>query len=141
MHHPAARRTLALLSVPLSALVLAACGTTVSTSGFSGEQKQVAQAISDLQTNATAGDQKKVCSEDLAASVVEKLGGTKGCESVIKTQLAEIDNLNVTVKSVDIPAGAATATASVTSTYAGKTRAGTVSLVKQGKAWKVSATQ
>jgi hypothetical protein len=136
----AARPILALLCLPLAALTLAACGTTVSTSAFRGEDHAVAQAISDLQTDATAGDEKKLCSDDLAASVVTKLGGKKGCEKTIKTQLAEIDSLEVSVQSVHT-AGPATATAGVTSTYAGKKRAGTVSLIKESKGWRISAIQ
>jgi hypothetical protein len=137
----AARPILALLCLPLAALVLGACGSTVSTSAFRGEDHAVAQAISDLQTDATAADEKKLCTDDLAASVIVKLGGKKGCEKTIKTQLTEIDSLEVSVQSVHTAAGAATATAGVTSTYAGKKRAGTVSLVKESKGWRIAAIQ
>ena len=40
---------------------LSACATTVSTSGYKGEAKDVAQTIKNLQTDVTAGEQKKVC--------------------------------------------------------------------------------
>ncbi|HEY4894826.1 MAG TPA: hypothetical protein VII01_01940 [Solirubrobacteraceae bacterium] len=135
---PAARPTLALLSVPLCGLVLAACGTTVSTGSFKGEQHEVAQVISNLQADTTAGEQKKVCANDVSAAVVAKLGGTKGCEKAIKSQLAEVDNLNVTIQSIAIAPGGSTATAHVTSTYEGKAKAGTVGFVKEGKVWKIS---
>jgi hypothetical protein len=136
---PQAKRSLALLC--LAPLSIAACGSTVSTSGFSGERHAVAQRIADLQSDVTSSDRKKVCTNDLAASVVKGLGGRKGCESALKTQLAEIDNLEAKVSSISIPAGASTATARVKSTYAGKSRVGTVSLVKEGKTWKVAAVQ
>jgi hypothetical protein len=134
-----AKPTLALLCAVLLALALAACGNTVSTSGFKGEAHEVAQAIANLQSDVTGGDQKKVCARDLAAAVVSRLGGKTGCEATLKTQLAEIDNLEANVKSIQIAPGAKTATAKVKSTYAGKSRAGSVSLVKQGSAWKISA--
>ncbi len=137
---PVARRPIALLCLSLAPLALSACGSTVSTSGFRGEQHAVAQAIADLQTDATAGDQKKLCSEDLATSVVAKLGGRQSCERTIKTQLTEIDSLEVNVQSIQIAAGGATAKAHVTSTYAGKKRAGTVSLAKDAKGWRIAAT-
>jgi hypothetical protein len=141
MHPPVAKRSLAVLCALALTLALAACGSTVSTSSFKGESHEVAQAIANLQTDATAGDQKKVCANDLAASVLSGLGGQAGCEKALKTQLAEIDNLEASVKSIQIASGATTATASVKSTYAGKSRTASVSLVKQGKAWKVSAVR
>src|ERR1700676_1370102 len=99
-------RTSALLCPLLLALGLAACGTTVSTAGFKGEEHEVAQAISNLQTDATAGDQHKLCANDLAGPVVARFRGaapgsagtgasaTAGCEKVIKRQLAEVDTLD-----------------------------------------------
>jgi len=137
---PIARRAPALTSVLLAAAALAACGSTVSTSSFQGEQKAVAQTVANLQTDATANEQAKICSQDLTAAVVAKLGGKAGCEKAIKAQLAEIDSLEVDVKSVAIGAGGTTATASVKSTYAGKSRTGTISLVREGGAWKIAGT-
>jgi hypothetical protein len=141
------RRLLALLCGPLLALGLAACGNTVSTAGFKGEQHEVAQTISNLQSNATAGEEKKICADDLASAVVAHLGGTKGCEAAIKTQLAEVDNLEVSVLSVKLgtagKAGAAgkadTAVAQVKSIQAGKTAPSAVSLVKEGGKWRISS--
>ena len=136
---PAARRTLALLCPLGLALTLSACGSTVSTSSFSGEQHAVAQVIANLQADATAGDQKKLCANDFAAAVVAKLGGKKACEKTIKTQLTEIDSLELSVQSIQLAPGGATATAHVKSTYSGKKRAGTVSLVKEAKGWRITA--
>jgi len=137
---PFTRRTAALLSVPLAAVALAACGSTVSTSSFKGEQKAAAQTVANLQADATANEPGKICTQDLAAGVVAKLGGKRGCEQAIKSQLAEIDNLEVSVQSVKIGPGAATATASAKSTYEGKSRAATISLVREGAAWKIVST-
>jgi hypothetical protein len=131
------RRMLPLICLPLSALALAACGSTVTTAGFKGEQHEVAQAIANLQADATAGEQKKICADDLAASVVGRLGGAKGCEEAIKKQLAEIDSLEVSVQSVKLASGS-TATATVRSIYEGKHRPSTVSLAKEGGKWKIS---
>jgi hypothetical protein len=134
------RRRVALLCLPLSALALAACGTTVSTSGFKGEQHEVAQTIANLQADATAGEQGKICADDLAASVVSKLGGGKRCEAAIKSQLAQVDSLETSVLSVALAASGASATAQVKSIREGKSHASTVSLVKEGGKWKVSGT-
>jgi Domain of unknown function (DUF4878) len=133
------KRAIALPSVALLALAFGACGSTVSTSGFKGEQHEAVQAISNLQSDATAADQKKICADDLAAATVTKLGGSSGCETTIKNQLAEVDSLEVNIQSVKITG--ATASASVKSIYSGKTRLHSVSLVKEGGKWKVSGLQ
>jgi hypothetical protein len=133
------RRLPALLCLPSCALALSACASTVSTASFKGEQHKVAQTIANLQADATAGEQKKICTEDFAAAVVAKLGGSKGCEEAIKKQLAEIDSLEVSVQSVKLAAGGASATAAVRSIYEGKTRPSSISLVKETGKWKISA--
>ncbi len=135
----AARPTLTLLCLPLCAVAVAACGTTTSTASFKGEQHEVAQTVANLQSDATSAEEKKVCANDLAAAVVTRLGGQKGCEKAIKNQLAEVDTLEVSVQSVQIATGGTTATAHVKSTRSGKKKSGTVSLVKEGKDWKISA--
>ncbi len=133
------RRHLAvILCLPLAAVGLSACGSAVSTSGFKGQQHEVAQAVANFQTASTTGEYKKICGEMLSSAIVARLGGANGCEAAIKNQLAEIDNLQVSVQSVRLAAGNATATASVGSVYEGKTRAGKLSLVKEGKHWKIA---
>jgi hypothetical protein len=76
------RRPLTTLCLVLCAPLLAACGTagSTSTSGFTGVKREVAQGIASLQSDAAGVEQKKVCTEDLSASVVKRLGGTKGCQ-------------------------------------------------------------
>jgi hypothetical protein len=129
-------------AVALTLAVLATgCGTSVSTSSFKGEQHAVAQRIADLQSDATAGDQGKVCTRDLSSALVRRLGGRKGCEAALKEQLAEIDNLETSVRSVTIAPDGRTARATVKSIYSGKTRPGTVQLVREGGSWRVSGLQ
>jgi copper chaperone CopZ len=133
------RRLLALICLPLCPLVLAACGTTTSTASFKGTEHEVAQTIANLQADITAGEQKKVCANDLAGAVVTRLGGTKGCESTIKNQIGEIDNTELQVESVKV--SGERATAAVKSVYQGKKRLKTVALVKEGGKWKIASLQ
>lgn len=133
------RRPLALLCTCVSALALAACAKTVSTAGFKGAEQEVATTIKNLQADATASEQKKICVNDVAASVVKGLGGTKGCEAAIKSELSEVDSLEVTVQSIKLAPSGTTATADVKSVHEGTSRASTVSLVKEGGKWKVSS--
>jgi hypothetical protein len=137
-----ARAVLAVACAALPALSLAACGKTVSTGAFKGEQREVAQAIANLQADVTAGDAQKICSTDLAGARVARLNAAPGgCRRVIKDQLAEIDSSTVRVDSVALSGAGAqrTATAKVRSIVSGKTRASTVSLVKEAGKWKISA--
>jgi hypothetical protein len=131
------RPTLLFLAAPLCALLLAACGSAVATSSFKGTSHDVAQTIADLQSDVTAGEQKKICANDLAKAVVSRLGGTKGCESAVKTQVAEIDSTELSVQSVDV--AGSSATAKVKSISEGKTHESEVALVKEDGHWRVSA--
>lgn len=132
----------AMTRAPLCALALAAavagCGTTSSSSSLKGAQHEAAQAVENLQSHASAGEGAKICSEDLAAAVVERLGGRKGCEEAIKHQLAQVDNLEASVQSVKIAANGRSATASVKGTRSGKTALTNVQLVKEHGRWKVA---
>jgi hypothetical protein len=136
------RRALALLGAPLLAASLLGCANKVSTSGFSGEEREVAQTISNLQADTTAGDAQKICRNDLAGAVVARLNAAPGgCKQAVKTQVSEVDSLNMTVQSVQLNGTGAqrTATARVKSVYEGKMRPRTVSLLKEGGKWKVSS--
>jgi len=134
-----ARALLYLMCSSALTLGLAACGSAVSTSSFPGAEHEVAQTIANLQSNATAGEEKKVCANDIASSVLARLGGAKACEAAIKNQLAEVDNLEVKVQSIQLPPGGkGVARAQVTSIRSGKTQANTVSLVKEDGKWRIS---
>lgn len=133
MHRP-----FALLWVPLSALALASCGSTVSTASFKGAQREVAQTIANFQAAATSAEEKKICTEDLAAPLVARLGGTKGCEAAIKSQLTAVDSLEVSVESVTLATGGRTAAAQVKSVHEGKKATSTLALADEGGKWKIA---
>jgi ABC-type lipoprotein release transport system permease subunit len=124
----------------LAGLALGACGQTVSTSSFKGEQHEVAQALANLQSHVSTSDESKLCTDDLARAVVARLISARGgCKAVIKDQLGQIDNTNMEVDSIAFGGAGAqrTATASVRSVYGGKTRRSTVRLVKEAGKWKL----
>jgi hypothetical protein len=128
-----------LLLALTSSVGLAACGSTVAANNFKGEAHNVAQTIANLQNDATTRDQKKVCQNDLASTVVARLNQSGGnCQQALKDQLKEIDNFDLTLEPNSIVVKGATATARIKSTYSGKTHLGTLQLVKEGKSWKVS---
>jgi len=115
---------------------LTACGETASTSGFKGESHNVAQTVSDFQSDASASNQKKLCENDLAVTLTARLHGAGGCQAVLKEQLREIDGLSLTIESIAV--NGASATAHVKSTYSGKNRISTLTLVREGSHWKIS---
>jgi hypothetical protein len=137
----ALERAGALLCASLLATSLVACASTVSTAGFHGEQQEVAQAISNLHADATAGDQQKICTKDLARAAVARLNAARGgCKQAIKNQLAEVDNYDLSVRSVQVTVEGARrgASARVKTVYDGKARLATLSLLKEGGSWKIS---
>jgi copper chaperone CopZ len=118
---------------------LSACATTVSTSGYKGEAKDVAQTVKNLQSDVTASEEKKVCDNDLAASVVKGLSSSSGgCQKAIKDQLTEIASFEATIESIQITSPGKTATAKVKSKYSGKNRVSSILLVKESGKWKIA---
>jgi hypothetical protein len=134
-------RAAAAVACGLLAPALAGCAKAVSTSAFKGEQHDVAQAISNLQSDVTASDEKKICANDLAQALVARLDAAPGgCRKAIKDQLNEIDNDELAVDSVQIASSASPqrATARLRSIFSGKTARSTVTLVKEGSRWKLA---
>jgi hypothetical protein len=130
------------ITTGLSALALAAClgacGATASTSNFKGESHRVAETVSNFQADATAGDQRKLCENDLTATLAARLRGAGGCQAALKSQLHEIDALGLTIESINVEG--TKALAHVKSTYSGKSRITTLTLVKESSHWKISGT-
>jgi hypothetical protein len=146
---PVAYATAAMTTVPrqlaigLCSIALAAglgaCGEMASTSNFKGESHNVAQTVSNFQSDTTAGEERKLCENDLAPTLTTRLKSAGGCQAVLKTQLHEIDTLNMTIESIAVTG--ATAHARVKTTYSGKSRVATLTLVKEGSRWKISGVQ
>ena len=138
------RRSHARWAPCLLALALAGCGTaaTISTSGLTPAQKLVATAISNFQSDAQANDTSKLCSQDLAPSVVRALSvGGHTCPSVMSDQLKVVDPTGFTLSLVanSIKISGTTATATVKDTQSGKTtHLDTLRLAKVGTTWKIA---
>jgi len=138
---PASAKPLLTSACVALSVALGACGQAVSTGSFSGEQREVAREISNLQSHVTAAEHAKICSNDLASQVVTRLQAAPGgCKAVIKEQLAEVDSSTLSINSIQLSGagGQRSAVASVKSVYGGKTRTSTLLLVKQNGAWKVA---
>jgi hypothetical protein len=136
-----ARRGGALVLAALLATGAAGCATsTVATGSYKGESAAVAQRIASFQTDLTAGEEKKLCDKDLARAVETRLRAAGGdCVQALKKQLGAILNYELTVKSIAVRG--ASASARVSSTFSGKQRTSTLTLVKEGGAWRSAAVQ
>jgi hypothetical protein len=135
---PTTRHALVLLCAPLLAVGVSACASTTSSGSFKGEPHAIAQTISNLQTESTAGEAKKICADLLSSAVTTRLSSAPGgCTQAIKSQLSQIDTLELMVESI-LPKTATSASAQVKSTYSGKSKISTVTLVKENGAWKIS---
>ena len=123
------------------ALGLAGCGpATITTSGLSGAQKDIATTISNFQSDAETNSSSKLCNNDLAPSVVQRLSsGGHTCSSVLTNQLKVVDSFSLSLANSSIKVNGNTATAVVQDTQNGKTtHLDTITLVKSGSTWKIS---
>jgi putative lumazine-binding protein len=135
---PAVALVVAALALALAAAGFGGCGETASTGSFKGESHAVAQAIADFQSDVTAREQKKLCQNDLAATVTARLTRAGGsCQAALKKQLLQIDATGLTIQSIAVNGRGASAR--VKSTYSGRTRVSTLTLVKQGGRWRIAA--
>jgi hypothetical protein len=131
--------------LPLGAIVavsVAGCTsqpTSDDSSGkFRGEQRLVANTIEDFESAASKGDQDQICRDLLAKPLVAtyaKRGGT--CESAVDGALKDTDSFGLTVESVRITD--TDATARVKADRGKKDVLRTMTLVKEGPGWRISA--
>jgi hypothetical protein len=126
-----------LLGALALALGVAGCGETVATNSFRGEAHAVAQRISTFEKHASESSQSKICEQDLASELKARIKASgKSCSEALKEQLKDVEVPSLTVQSVAVHGG--TATATVKSTWSGKTEVTTLKLVKEGEDWKIS---
>jgi putative lumazine-binding protein len=121
-----------------SVIALGACGEAVSTGKFSGESRTVAEAVAGFQKDVSPANEKKLCANDLAATLVSRLAAAGGCQAVLSGQLKQVDTPTLEVESISIVG--ASAQARVKSTWSGKSKTSTLSLVKEGGRWKISGS-
>ena len=131
--------------LPLAAIVtVAVAGCTTQTTSddssgkFRGEQRLVANTVEDFESAASKGDQDQICRELLAKPLIAEYarrGGT--CEKVVDGVLRDSDSFGLTVQSVRI--AAARATARVKADRGKKDVIRSLTLVKEGPGWRISA--
>jgi hypothetical protein len=127
----------------LAAVLVAGCTTQSSndddsTGKFRGDQRLVANTVEDFESAASKGDQDKLCRDLLATALVQQFaqrGGT--CEKAVDAALKDTDSFDLTVERVTITGQNATAT--VKADRGKKDINQSLTLVKQGAGWRISA--
>jgi Putative lumazine-binding len=138
-----AMRRSAVVLLVLAAATAAGCGATSSdedSSGdFKGEARLVANTIEDLQSAGSKGDQDEICRDLLARELVRRLarGRSGGCERTVDDALKDTDAFDLTVRSVNVRG--TTATARVKQETGDRDRADTLTLVREGRGWRISS--
>ena len=135
-------RTLSPLALVAAAALVAGCTASSSsnddTSKFRGDQRLVANTVEDFESAASKGDQDKICRDLLAKALADQYaqrGGT--CEKVVDRALKDTDSFDLTVEKVSI--AGQQATASVKADRGKKDVMQSLTLVKQGAGWRISA--
>jgi hypothetical protein len=125
-----------------AAVLLAGCTASSTsnddTSKFRGDQRLVANTVEDFESAASKGDQDKICRDLLAKALVDQYaqrGGT--CEKVVDATLKDTDSFKLTVEKVTITGQQATA--SVKADRGKNDVMQSLTLVKQGAGWRISA--
>ena len=130
-----------LVPLALVTLVVAAgcapqsSSSSKSTTKFQGAQKDVAQAVADLESAANDGDGAKICTDIVSAQFRQKLAARGPCASVVKEAIKDADSVSMKVDQVRINGN--TATARVTYETGKKDRTGTIPLVREGGGWRI----
>ena len=134
----------ALLTAALATVALAAgcapqsSSSSNSTKKFSGDARQAAQAVEDLQSAANKGDNAKICQQILSSSFAGQLAAHgRSCPDAVKAAVKDADTLDMTVEKVDVTSGKATAQVKLET---GKTdRTATFQLVRENGRWKIES--
>jgi hypothetical protein len=122
-----------------AALLLAGCGGEASSAEkFKGDQRDVADAVEEIQTAAERRDAEKLCRELLATSLRDKLGRAgSSCDKEIEKAVKDADVFALEVREVAITG--TTARVQVRGEVAGKQQTDTLQMVKEDGRWRLSS--
>ena len=126
---------LGILALLLAALA-AGCGASNDSAGdFDGPQRDVAQAIEDLEEAAQEDEPERICQGLLARELFDTITARGDCTEIIQKALDQTDTFALTVERVDVNGDRATARVE---TGLEEETIEVVELVREDRAWKVS---
>ena len=129
-----------LAALCLLALALAGCGSAPrdSAKDFKGDERDVADVVERLEKAARDDDPGIVCKALLSSKLLTALRaqGTN-CNTGVKEAFKDADSLDLTVD--DVSVSGSTATAKVKYRSLSDDRTATLSLQREGSAWKIAS--
>ena len=134
-----------------AALALAGCGAT-SADRFQGPERDVAQAVEDLQSAGVARNGEKICSEVLSRDLVRQIEEGGPCADEVEQAIAEAGDFELLVTDVTVEGDSATARVEagadggrpatfelVRQGEDGEERTATFELAREGREWRLSS--
>lgn len=127
----------------LAAAALGGCTQGGSSSSIDsklrGEQRNVAQAVEDLQSAGKDRNAGKICAQILAPDLVRAIerASHKRCDAALDEPLQDADAFDLSVEKVAI--NGTTAVATVKSDAGDQDRTDRLRLVRDGRIWKVAS--
>jgi hypothetical protein len=124
----------------LGVLFLAGCGAAQESSSVekfkSGDEREVAQKIEDLQQAGSRRDPEQICTEILAKSLVRELEAAgASCTDEMKKAIEDADDYELDVREVTVTGS--TATATVRRGDDGPTE--TMEFTREGSDWRATS--
>jgi hypothetical protein len=124
------------LPVVLIALASGCTANPSSSSGFEGEEKNVAEVVDKLGTAGRAGDAGELCDNVFSKRLREAIAASGStCEQEMDKAIADADDFDLDVEEVKITG--TTAIAKVSGLVDGKQSARDIGLVREGADWRV----
>ena len=132
------RTLLRLLPIVLVAALAGCAQPQTSTNDFEGSEKDVAQTIEDLQSNAQSRKPAAICSDVLSRALADKLKSSgSDCTAEMEKVTSDADDYQMKVTDVAITGN--TATATVESRRGDdKTAKTTYTLVREDGGWRLN---
>ena len=128
------------LATCILVIAIAGCGAAPKDSAqdFQGDERAVAAVVEQLETEARHDNPDKICATVLSDKLITTLQsqGTN-CRTAVKEALRDTDQFDLTVDDVNI--SGQSATVKVTSGRGGNKKDDTLTLVREGGGWTISA--
>jgi hypothetical protein len=123
----------------LLALLVAGCGqASPSAPDFKGDEKAVADVVSDLRTAATRRKPDDICDKVVTAALKGKIAaGESDCAEEMKKAVEDSERYDLEVEDVTITG--TTATATIRTAQRGKDLMSTFKLVKASGGWRIDS--
>jgi hypothetical protein len=130
----------AVLAVATLAAGCTAAPTNEAAEDFQGTEREVAETIDDFAAAAADRNADEICTSLFATELKDALGAAgANCEDAVGDQLADLNDPEIEVE--DITVSGSTAEATVITPYSGEDVEQTLSLSRDGDAWRITGLE